>query len=267
MRPTVSQAHRTISMRVKPAVRLRGFVTLALLASVSLLTACEPAEPKKPLRPQVEGSANFAAEAAAFEWPEEPSHVVALEIAGRGTIRLGLYEQVAPITVAHFVECVVRGVYEDTLFHRVIEDFMIQGGDPATRKRGPGTTRGNWGDLRVEDEISSIHHTRGVVSLANRGRPNTGEAQFFIVQRDSPHLDGKHAIFGRVLSGMELVDEIASVETDKHGRWGDKDKPLENIILERAVLERGSLAKSDGNPDAEAPAEPDEAESGAPDPA
>ncbi len=229
MRPTVSQA------RARTSALLIAFVWVA---------ACQPAEPRKPLRPQIEASPNFAAEAAAFSWPDEPSHVIALEIAGHGTIRIGLYDQVAPKTVAHVVDCAVRGVYDDTLFHRVIADFMIQGGDPATRKRGPDTTRGNWGDLRVEDEIASIHHDRGVVSLANRGRPNTGESQFFIIQRDSRHLDGKHAIFGRVLEGMEIVDAMASVKTDLHGRWGDKDKPIENLVLTRAVLESGSLAKS-----------------------
>jgi len=262
MRPTLSHALATPSTRLERREQgrpggwsaLGRFAIAALLIPVALATACDSEPRERNLRPTIEVAEGFDAEVTAFVWPEEPSHVVALEIAGRGTVRLGLYEQVAPKTVQHFVACAVRGVYDDTLFHRVINGFMIQGGDPATRKRGPDSTRGDWGDLSVEDEFRSIHHDRGVVSLANRGRPNSGESQFFIVQQASRHLDGKHAIFGRVLEGMEVVDAIAAVETDRHGRWGEKDKPLENVIVTRALLERGSLARSEaaGEPEPKA---------------
>ncbi|MDP6980840.1 MAG: peptidylprolyl isomerase [Myxococcota bacterium] len=255
MRPTVSQ--EIASFRVATEGRSHGrrwrlgghslVLWAGVLSSAALLAACDSQERRAPLRPTIERSTNYEAEVAAFEWPAAPSHVVVLEIADRGSIRIALYDQVASKTVAHFVDCVVRGVYDDTLFHRVIPDFMIQGGDPATRKRGPGTTRGNWGDLSVEDEFRSIHHDRGVVSLANRGRPGSAESQFFIVHQDNHHLDGKYTAFGRVLSGMDVVDAITTVETDRHGRWGDKDKPLENVILERATLESGSLAPGDGS--------------------
>ncbi len=261
MHPTVSQENERF--RDAPRGETHGrrrhrscsrVAWVAVLASTALLMACDSRERRAPLRPTIERSANHEAEVAAFEWPAEPSHVVALEIADRGSIRIALYQEVAPKSVAHFIDCVVRGVYDDTLFDRVIPDFMIQGGDPATRKRGPETTRGDWGDLSVEDEFRSIHHDRGVVSLANRGRPGSAESQFFIVHQDSHHLDGKYAAFGRVLSGIEVVDNITTIETDRHGRWGDKNKPLENVILERATLESGSLApkggKGSGNADA-----------------
>ena len=227
-----------LSTRFNAAEFSTAVVTLLFLV---FLTACE-----RPVPPSQKATGPTAEEIKAgadqFEWPEEPSHVIALELKDRGTIRIGLYDQVAPKSVAHVVDCVTRGVYDDTLFHRVIKDFMIQGGDPATRKRGPGTTRGNWGDLSIEDEFNLIHHDRGVVALGNRGRPGSAGSQFFIVHRDSHHLDGKYTAFGRVLEGIEVVDAVAEVETDLVGRWGKKNTPLEPVILTRAILERGSVA-------------------------
>lgn len=218
--------------------RALAAVTAAVCALA--LVACEPRG--RPERIAFHETDEFKAAIEKFEWPREPSHVIALEIAGRGIIRIGLYDQVAPKSVAHVVDCVTRGVYDDTLFHRVIKDFMIQGGNPNTRKRGPGTTRGDWGNLAVEDEYRAIHHDRGVVAMANRGRPGSALSQFFIVHRDSHHLDGKYTAVGRVISGMDVVDAITDVDTDEVGRWGDKHAPLENVILQRATLERGAVA-------------------------
>jgi peptidyl-prolyl cis-trans isomerase B (cyclophilin B) len=213
---------------------------------VLALVACGPSGRR--VEVPLHETPEFQESIKAFAWPNEPSHIVALEIAGRGIIRLGLYEQVAPKTVAHVLNCTERGVYDDTLFHRVIKGFMIQGGDPNTRKRGPGTTRGDWGNLKVEDEYQAIHHDRGVVAMANRGRPGSAHSQFFIVHQDSHHLDGKYSAFGRVLSGMDVVDAIAEVDTDTFGRWGEKNTPLEQIILIRATLEHGAVAAQKTEP-------------------
>ena len=254
MRPTVSQpiSHWSRIARVIRNARTDEqrwtrnlcIVTCFALSFCAIGIACEPRDAAI-VRGMPEKPADFDATSAAFEWPDEPSHVVALTIANHGTIRLGLYAQIAPRTVAHVVECIDRGVYDDTLFHRVIKDFMIQGGDPATRKRGPDSEQPDWGNLSVEDEIQPIRHNRGTVSMANRGRPGSANSQFFIVQRDSRHLDGKYTAFGRVISGMDVVDTISAVETDLHGRWGDKDKPLRNIIVERALVEHRSLVAGD----------------------
>jgi peptidyl-prolyl cis-trans isomerase B (cyclophilin B) len=224
-------------------------LAMAVACAVTLV-ACEPKGRAK--ETAIHETPEFQESIETFAWPSEPSHVIALEIAGRGTVRMGLYDQVAPITVAHVVDCVARGVYDDTLFHRVIKDFMVQGGDPNTRKRGPGTTRGDWGSLRVEDEFQAIHHDRGVVAMANRGRKGSAGSQFFIVHQDSHHLDGKYSAFGRVLSGMDVVDAIAEIDTDKVGRWGEKHTPLENVILQRATVERGAVAAQKAEPAATA---------------
>lgn len=244
--PTMQPSSKSINHEITHLGAGAGLWIPAILVMLSAVsfTACEEKGPPSKTK-QIAPADDFDERADAFSWPDEPSHIVALEFKDRGTIRLGLYDQVAPKTVAHFVDCVTRGVYNDTLFHRVIKDFMIQGGDSGTRKRGPDTTRGDWGDLSVEDEYQAIHHDRGVVSLANRGRPGSAGSQFFIVHQDSHHLDGKYTAFGRVREGIEIVDDITEVETDTVGRWGARNTPLENVILTRAILERGTITKVD----------------------
>ena len=170
-----------------------------------------------------------------YLWPAAPSDVVNLNIPEYGTIRIGLYAQLAPKTVAHFLDLSRRGVYDGTPFHRVIEDFMIQGGNPNNRVSSEGMK--DWGSLKVEDEFNSAQHLRGVVSMANRGRPDTAETEFFIVHRDMLDLDGRYTAFGRVLGGLEVLDKIAATETDEFGRWGEKAKPLEAVVLEGVRVE------------------------------
>jgi peptidyl-prolyl cis-trans isomerase B (cyclophilin B) len=119
----------------------------------------------------------------------------------KGNIVLELAEDEAPNTVANFISLAEKGYFDGLKFHRVIADFMIQGGDPTgTGSGGPGYV--------IADELSPrLKHDRGVISMANAG-PNTGGSQFFITHAPQPHLDGKHAVFGRVTSGMEVVDAI-----------------------------------------------------------
>jgi len=120
----------------------------------------------------------------------------------RGTIVLDLYPEHAPITVNNFVFLVKEGYYDGVKFHRVIPNFVIQGGDPtATGTGGPG--------YRFEDEVKNnpLKHLRGVISMANAG-PGTNGSQFFITHSPQPHLDGKHTVFGKVVKGLEVVDAI-----------------------------------------------------------
>ena len=120
----------------------------------------------------------------------------------RGPIKVELYPEKAPLTVANFVNLVQRGFYDGLTFHRVIPDFMIQGGCPEGSGRGgPG--------YRFEDETSNgVKHERGVLSMANAG-PNTNGSQFFITHVPTPWLDGKHTVFGKVVEGLDVVDAIA----------------------------------------------------------
>ena len=119
----------------------------------------------------------------------------------RGTIKIELYPDKAPLTVANFVNLAKRGFYDGLNFHRVIADFMIQGGCPEGSGRGgPG--------YRFEDETNNgVRHERGVLSMANAG-PNTNGSQFFITHLPTPHLDGRHTVFGKVLEGQDVVDTV-----------------------------------------------------------
>jgi cyclophilin family peptidyl-prolyl cis-trans isomerase len=140
-----------------------------------------------------------------------------------GPIELELFDEDAPKTVANFVKLAGEGFYDGVVFHRVIPDFMIQGGDPTgTGTGGPGYT--------FEDEINPHPVARGALAMANAG-PNTNGSQFFIVTAEScPWLDGKHTVFGRVSGGMEAVDEISGVEL------GPGDKPRDDVVIERVEL-------------------------------
>ena len=140
-----------------------------------------------------------------------------------GAIEVELFDDDAPKTVANFRKLAEDGFYDGLIFHRVIKDFMIQGGCPqGTGTGGPGYT--------FEDEINQHKVVRGALAMANSG-PNTNGSQFFIVTTDSaPWLDGKHTVFGRVTGGMDAVDAIESSPT------GPRDRPVEDALIERVEL-------------------------------
>jgi peptidyl-prolyl cis-trans isomerase B (cyclophilin B) len=137
-----------------------------------------------------------------------------------GAIELELFDEDAPKTVANFTKLAGEGFYNGVIFHRVIPDFMIQGGDPTgTGSGGPG--------YQFEDEFNQHKVVRGALAMANAG-PNTNGSQFFIVTTDSaPWLDGKHTVFGRVTSGMDVADTISELPRDA------RDKPREDATIEK----------------------------------
>jgi peptidyl-prolyl cis-trans isomerase B (cyclophilin B) len=140
-----------------------------------------------------------------------------------GPIEVELHEADAPKTVENFTKLAREGFYDGVIFHRIIPDFMIQGGDPTgTGTGGPGYS--------FEDEFNDHKVVRGALAMANAG-PNTNGSQFFIVTTEAASwLDGKHTVFGRVTSGMEVVDAISAVETDA------RDKPHEDVLIERVAF-------------------------------
>ena len=140
-----------------------------------------------------------------------------------GPIAIELYQDDAPKTVANFEKLAADGFYNGVIFHRVIPDFMVQGGDPTgTGSGGPG--------YQFEDEFNDNKVDRGALAMANSG-PNTNGSQFFIVTADAcPWLDGKHTVFGRVTVGMDVVDTISALETD------GRDRPREDVVIERVEL-------------------------------
>ena len=146
-------------------------------------------------------------------------------VTNKGDITVELFDDDAPKTVNNFVFLANEDFYDGTIFHRVIDDFMIQGGDPT------GTGRGGPG-YRFEDETQGNPNTHEpfTLSMANAG-PNTNGSQFFITEAATPHLDGRHTVFGRVTEGREVVTEIASVRT------GQGDKPVDPVVIEDVKIE------------------------------
>ena len=155
--------------------------------------------------------------------------IVTFEMENGKTIKAELYPEIAPNTVNNFLSLVNKGYYDGLTFHRVIYGFMIQGGCP----KGNGTGGPGWhikGEFAANGVKNDLKHTRGVLSMARAMDPNSAGSQFFIMHEDAPHLDGQYAAFGKVVSGMEVVDEIASTETDY------SDKPLKPQIMKKVTL-------------------------------
>ena len=145
------------------------------------------------------------------------------------TIDIELNPETAPITCENFEKLVKQGFYNGLTFHRVIPGFMIQGGCP----KGNGTGGPGWtikGEFAHNGVANPIKHTRGVISMARAMDPNSAGSQFFIMHQNAPHLDGEYAAFGHVVNGMDVVDEIAAVETD----WNDK--PRTPVVMEKVEI-------------------------------
>ena len=156
--------------------------------------------------------------------------MIVIEMENGKKIKAELYPDIAPITVENFLKLVNDGFYDGLIFHRVIPGFMIQGGCPeGTGRGGPGyAIKGEFAANGVQNDIS---HVRGVLSMARSSAYDSAGSQFFIVQTDSTYLDGNYAAFGRVTSGMDMVDAIARTTTDS------KDKPYKDQVMETVRVE------------------------------
>jgi peptidyl-prolyl cis-trans isomerase B (cyclophilin B) len=150
-----------------------------------------------------------------------------------GTIKLELDADTAPITVTNFVNLVNDKFYDGLTFHRIIEGFMIQGGDPLGNGTG-GSSKNIKGEFSDNGVVNNISHTRGVISMARSSDPNSASSQFFIVHKDSTFLDGNYAAFGHVTDGMDVVDKIESniapLATDENGTIPYENQPVINSI-------------------------------------
>ncbi|MCQ2512409.1 MAG: peptidylprolyl isomerase [Lachnospiraceae bacterium] len=156
--------------------------------------------------------------------------IVTIEMEDGGIIKAELYPEIAPNTVNNFIYLIQKEFYDYLVFHRVIEGFMIQGGDP--KGKGDGGPRynikGEFSDNGFQNDLS---HTRGVLSMARAALPDSAGSQFFIMHQDAPSLDGKYAAFGKVIEGMDVVDKIASVRTD------GRDRPMEVQLMKSVTVE------------------------------
>jgi len=156
--------------------------------------------------------------------------IVTFEMKDGDVFYVELYPDVAPNTVNNFISLVKKGFYNGLCFHRVIEGFMIQGGDPkGNGTGGPGyTIRGEFSKNGFKNDLK---HKRGVISMARSMMPNSAGSQFFIMHADAPHLDGQYAAFGAVTEGIEVVDQIAGTRTDRN------DRPMEPQVMKKVTVE------------------------------
>ena len=156
--------------------------------------------------------------------------IVTFEMENGGVMKAELYPDVAPNTVNNFISLVKKGFYDVLIFHRVIPGFMIQGGDPkGSGVGGPGySIRGEFSSNGFANDLK---HDRGVLSMARTMAPNSAGSQFFVMHEDSPHLDGQYAAFGKVIEGIEVVDEICKVRTDYN------DRPRVPQVMKRVTVE------------------------------
>ncbi|WP_243240020.1 peptidylprolyl isomerase [Romboutsia sp. 1001285H_161024_C4] len=157
--------------------------------------------------------------------PPEKLPIATIIFKDFGTIKAELYPHIAPNTVSNFIYLANNGFYDGLTFHRVIKDFMIQGGDPdGTGMGGPGYSI--YGEFTKNKFKNDLKHTKGVLSMARSQNKNSAGSQFFIMTNDSPHLDGQYASFGKVVNGIDVVSKIENVETDKN------DMPTRKVIIE-----------------------------------
>ena len=152
-----------------------------------------------------------------------------IEMESGGVITLELYSNVAPITVANFKKLAEQGVYDGTIFHRVIPGFMIQGGgfDANFDQKEAKSIKG---EFRANGVKNDLKHERGVLSMARTSAPNSASSQFFIMHARAPHLDGQYAAFGKVYEGLEVVDKIANVPTTVK-MWMYQDCPRKDVVI------------------------------------
>ncbi|WP_416334971.1 peptidylprolyl isomerase [Anaerococcus sp. DFU013_CI05] len=156
--------------------------------------------------------------------------IVTFEMENGDIIKAELYPEIAPNTVNNFISLINQGFYDGLIFHRVIKGFMIQGGDPeGTGMGGPGY--GIKGEFASNGFKNDLAHEAGVLSMARSMMPNSAGSQFFIMHKDSPHLDGDYAAFGKVTEGMNVVDKIAESKTDR------SDRPVDEVKIQKVTVD------------------------------
>ena len=156
--------------------------------------------------------------------------IVTFEMADGKVFKAELYPEIAPNTVNNFISLINKNFYDGIIFHRIIKGFMIQGGDPTgTGMGGPGY--GINGEFAQNGFKNDLKHTEGVLSMARAYDPNSAGSQFFVMHKTSPHLDGGYAAFGKVIEGMDVVNEIAEVVTDY------SDRPWEDQVMKHVTVE------------------------------
>ena len=163
-----------------------------------------------------------------YKKSKEATDLVIIDVKDYGKIVVELYPEIAPETVANFKKLVSEKFYDGLVFHRIMSDFMIQGGgyDTNHREKDAASIKGEFTSNGFQNDLK---HTRGVISMARTSVPDSASSQFFIMHKDSPHLDGEYAAFGMTVYGLDVVDRIASVKTNSTTNWPTQDIVIKSI--------------------------------------
>lgn len=222
----------------------RGFIALAAAAAALPLSACGASAQKVSSSTSNESSSSDAGGSASSDGSSDAAsgpyatgtHHATIEVADYGTIQVSLNANVAPITVSNFAGLVDQGFYNGLTFHRVIRDFMIQGGDPNGDGTGgsDATIKGEFSKNGVENNIA---HVRGTISMARSADYDSASSQFFIVQKEYPSLNGQYAAFGHVTEGMDVVDAIVDATADQGDSNGLLPKDVQPVITSIAMVD------------------------------
>ncbi len=201
---------------------IRTIIAGLMIMSLMMLAGCGGGEPaqQEASEPETPAAETPAAEKIGI-------HHAEIEIEGYGTVSLELDGDTAPITVQNFMDLANSGFYDGLTFHRIIDGFMIQGGDPAGNGTG-GADSNIVGEFEANGYPNSIAHTKGVISMARAQDPDSASSQFFIMVEDAPHLDGQYAAFGHVTDGQDVVDKVAADAKphDDNGTIAPEDQPV-----------------------------------------
>lgn len=205
------------------------FLIISILLLAAFVISCGT-QNEDEANEQVEQTENETEKNKNGQLSKDENPVVTITMENNEKIVIELYPDIAPNTVNNFISLIEEGFYDGLIFHRVIPDFMIQGGDPdGNGTGGPGySIKGEFDSNGFDNDLK---HTRGVISMARSQHPDSAGSQFFIMVSDSPHLDGDYAGFGEVVEGMDIVDSIVSVER------ADNDKPLEDQVMKKVEVD------------------------------
>lgn len=209
-------------MRIKSIKNCLKLILITVLMSSLVLTGCgNPKVSNQDSNSPAKTSENSNTDTSKSS---EDLPIATITVEGYGVMEAELYPEIAPNTVNNFISLANKGFYNNLKFHRVIKGFMIQGGDP----KGNGTGGPGYsieGEFTSNGFANSLKHTTGVLSMARAQDPNSAGSQFFIMSGDAPHLDGEYAAFGKVISGLDVIDKIQNVETNS------SDAPKKDVII------------------------------------
>ncbi len=224
-------------MRIFKIRHLKKVMGLILLMTAfMLLGGCNKVESNKEEVPNTNDPVMTETATPSEVQAIQTTPIVTLKVKDYGTVTLELYPDMAPNTVNNFITLANSGFYDGLIFHRIIPNFMIQGGDPdGMGSGGPGySIAGEFANNGYT--ANTLLHTKGVISTARTQDPNSAGSQFFIMTADTPSLDGEYAAFGKVTEGLDIIEKIGNVETD------GRDKPLTDVVIESIRVETNGVA-------------------------